>query len=70
MGLDFEEPWARVEETGRRGQRSPVTGIEFEFTSGRVEEGAEVEVEGGATNVLALGIPKGKEKHELVEREK
>ena len=68
MDLGLEEPLEMVDGAGRSGKRSPATGIEFEFASGREEIAAEVEVEAEATKVLVFPIPKKKEKQELVAR--
>ncbi len=72
LDLGLEEPLEWVDGAGRSGKRSPATGIEFEFASGREEFAAEVEVEvevgAEATNVFIFPIPKKKEKQGLVAR--
>ncbi len=70
LDLGLEGPLEGADEAERSGKRSPATGIEFEFASGREEFAAEVavEVEAEATNVLVFPIPKKKEKQGLVAR--
>ena len=65
LGLGLADPSEGVEETERRGKRSPAPEMAFEFASGREEFTAEVEVEVETTVVFALGIPKQKEKQRL-----
>lgn len=65
LDLGLADPSEGVDAAERRGKRSPETGMEFEFASGREEFMAEVEVEAENTDVFALGIPKQKEKQRL-----
>ncbi len=76
LDLGLEDPRGGVDETERRGKRSPATEIAFEFAPGREETAAaaefevEVEVEVEGASVLALGIPGRKEKQGLAPNEK